>query len=254
MNFATFIGIFIGIGAILLGNFLEGGHLSSLMQLTAALIVFGGTFGAVFVSSGMKEIKRGFRHFSRSFFDTESAFDQDIQEVMECARIAKKESVLALERVLAQVKNDFFRDVMQTVIDGFEPGAVKEIYLNRIQKEEDEIHSAAKIWSDAGGFSPTIGIIGAVLGLIHVMNNLTDPTKLGPGIAVAFVATIYGVGVANLIFIPISNKIKMKAAHQVTERLALLEGALMIGASLNPKVIEQKLKSYMDTDTGSKAA
>lgn len=255
MDFATIFGLILGLSAILLGNILEGGHTSSLMQLTAALIVFGGTFGAVFVSTGSKEIKRGMRYLIRTFFDAdEGHFEQDLQEVMECARIAKKESLLAVEKVLSEVKNPFFRDVMQTVIDGFEPASVKEIYHTRIRKEEEEIMSASKVWTDAGGFSPTIGIIGAVLGLIHVMNNLSDPTKLGPGIAVAFVATIYGVGAANLIFIPIGNKIKKKAKQHTSERLALLEGCLMIGQSLNPKIIEHKLKAYKDSEVWSKAS
>jgi chemotaxis protein MotA len=170
--------------------------------------------------------------------------EKNIQEIIECSQIAKKESILALEKRLNQIENDFFRDAISTVIDGIEPATVRDIFETRMQREEDVILAGSKVWADAGGYSPTIGIIGAVLGLIHVMGNLSDPSKLGEGIAVAFVATVYGVGSANLIYLPASSKIKKKAHHHVTERSALLEGALMIGANINPKIVERKLRAY----------
>ncbi|MBY0315335.1 MAG: flagellar motor protein [Bdellovibrionales bacterium] len=250
MDIASILGVVIGLGAILGGNIMEGGHTESLMQLTAAIIVLGGTAGTVFISNTMKEIKGGLKYFGRVFFDKKHDIEHDLQEVLECAQIAKKESILALEKRLEKIGNGFFRDAIAAIIDGIDANNVREIFETRIQLEEDEINAGAKVWTDAGGFAPTIGIIGAVLGLIHVMNNLSDPSKLGPGIAVAFVATVYGVGAANLFFLPAGNKIKKKAHHHVIERMALLEGALMIGANINPKIIEQKLRAFTGTKAG----
>lgn len=244
MDIASFIGIFIGFAAILGGNILEGGHTESLMQLTAALIVVGGTLGAVMVSNEMKDIKVALTYGIKCFFDSGSSLESDIAEVIACAQIAKKESLLALEKKLVTISNPFLSESLSAVIDGIDPATVRDIFENRIQREEDHILSGAKVWTDAGGFAPTIGIIGAVLGLIHVMNNLSDPTKLGPGIAVAFVATVYGVGTANLIFLPLGSKIKKKAHHHSASLQPLLEGVLMIGAGMNPKVVERKLEAY----------
>lgn len=244
MDIASLVGLVLGFAAILLGNIMEGGHTASLMQLTAAIIVMGGTFGAVLLSNTGSDIKIALQYARRCFFDNPSSLSRDIKDVLQCAQVAKKESLLALEKNLPNIHNDFFRDALSAVIDGIDPVTVRDIFETRMQHEEDMITAGAKVWTDAGGFAPTVGIIGAVLGLIHVMNNLTDPSKLGPGIAVAFVATVYGVGSANLIFLPIGNKIKKKAHHRVLELAPLLEGAIMIGAGLNPKVVERKLEAY----------
>lgn len=244
MDIASIIGIILGFAAILGGNILEGGHTESLMQLTAGLIVLGGTAGAVLVSNEMSDIKVALSYAQKCFFDTPSSLETDLDEVIACAQIAKKESLLALEKKLNTLSNSFLSDVLGSIIDGIDPVTVRDIYETRIQREEEHILAGAKVWTDAGGFAPTIGIIGAVLGLIHVMNNLSDPSKLGPGIAVAFVATVYGVGAANLIFLPMGNKIKKKAHHHSASLQPLLEGAIMIGATMNPKIIESKLAAY----------
>lgn len=244
MDRATFFGLIIGIGGILLGNFFEGGHVASLVQGTAFIIVLAGTFGAVLVSNKSKDLKLGFKLFKESFQEQNLNYDQPIAEIVDCARLAKKESVLALEGRLEQLRAPLLKDVLRNVIDGVDPMLTRQIFDNIIHKEEQRLLQAGKIWIDAGGFSPTIGIIGAVLGLIHVMGNLTDTSKLGGGIAVAFVATVYGVGFANLVFLPIGNKIK-KNVHEISKyKHMILDGALLIGSGLNAQLIEQKLSSY----------
>lgn len=244
MDRATIFGLIIGIGGILLGNFFEGGHIASLVQGTAFIIVVMGTAGAVLVSNKTKDLKIGFDLFKQSFKEQTLDYDKPIAEIIECAKIAKKESVLSLEAKLPQLKSPLLADVLRNVIDGVDPKLTKQIFDNIIHKEEQKMLSAGKIWIDAGGFSPTIGIIGAVLGLIHVMGNLTDTSKLGAGIAVAFVATVYGVGFANLVFIPIGNKIKKNVLEVSRHKHMILDGAMLIGSGLNAQLIEQKLTSY----------
>ncbi len=244
MDRATIFGLLIGIGGILIGNFIEGGHIASLLQGTAFLIVMMGTMGAVLVSNKSKDLKLGFSLFKQSFKEQSLDYDKPIREIIDCAKLAKKESILALEPKINQLQSDLLKDVLRNVIDGVDLKLTKQIFDNIILKEEQRLLSAGKIWLDAGGFSPTIGIIGAVLGLIHVMGNLSDTSKLGAGIAVAFVATVYGVGFANLIFIPIGNKIK-KNIHELSKhKHMILDGALLIGTGLNAQLIEQKLISY----------
>ncbi|MBC7740585.1 MAG: flagellar motor protein [Bdellovibrionaceae bacterium] len=248
MDRATVIGLFIGIGGILLGNFLEGGHIASLMQGTAFLIVVAGTAGAVLISNRSRDIKLGYKLFRESFSEQKLNYDQPISEILECSRLAKKESTLALEPKLNQLQSPMLKEILKNVIDGVDLKLTRQIFENIIEKEEQKLMAAGKIWQDAGGFSPTIGIIGAVLGLIHVMGNLSDTAKLGTGIAVAFVATIYGVGFANLIFIPISNKIKKNVQERSRHKYMILDGALLVGTGLSPLLIEQKLISYTSTN------
>lgn len=244
MDRATIFGLIIGIGGILLGNFFEGGHIASLVQGTAFIIVVMGTAGAVLVSNKTKDLRLGFDLFRQTFKEQSLDYDKPIAEIIECAKLAKKESVLALEPKLSQLKSPILADVLRNVIDGVDHKLTKQIFDNIIHKEEQKMLSAGKIWLDAGGFSPTIGIIGAVLGLIHVMGNLTDTSKLGAGIAVAFVATVYGVGFANLVFIPIGNKIKKNVLEVSKHKHMILDGALLIGSGLNAQLLEQKLTSY----------
>lgn len=244
MDRATFFGLLISIGGILLGNYIEGGHIASLMQGTAFLIVMAGTAGAVLVSNRSRDIKLGYGLFLESFKELKLNYTQPISEILECSRIAKKESALALEPKLNQLQSPMLREILKNVIDGVDTKLTRQIFENIIEKEEQKLLAAGRIWSDAGGFSPTIGIIGAVLGLIHVMGNLSDTSKLGTGIAVAFVATIYGVGFANLVFIPIGNKIKKNIFERSRHKYMILDGALLVGTGLSTMLIEQKLISY----------
>lgn len=248
MDKATWLGLLVGVGGILLGNIVEGGHISSLMQLTAFIIVLAGTVGAVMVSSSERNLKIGLSMAREAFTDKESDIKSRINEIVDCARIAKKESLLALEPKISRIQDPFFKNILRNVVDGVEAPVIRDIFETQIVVEEEELLNGAKIWTDAGGFAPTIGIIGAVLGLIHVMGNLTDTSKLGGGIAVAFVATVYGVSSANLIFLPLGNKLKRKVHTLSREKQIILEGGILIASGMNPVVLEQKLFAFLDSN------
>ncbi len=244
MDLSTWLGLLLGIGGILGGQVLEGGHIGSIMQGTAAIIVFGGTIGAVMVGSPMEDLKTGMGLLKMAFFGSEDNRDQIIAELMDAAQTARKESILALEKKLNGFSSEYMQTVFRFVIDGIDAKTIKEIFEAEIYLEEEHRMAGAKIFVDAGGFSPTIGIIGAVLGLIHVMENLSDTSKLGSGIAVAFVATVYGVGAANLIFLPLGSKLKRKIKNQAAVKEMILTGALGVVGGLNPFIIEQKIRAF----------
>lgn len=247
MEMTTILGLLIGIGGIIAGNLIEGGHLGSLLQLPALIIVVSGTLGAVAISSRREDLTLGFEMFKSVFRKSdEEANAQIMNEIMDCARLARKESILSIEARIPSMKDPFMQNVMRTVVDGVDPNILRDLFEKQIDLEEERLMSGAKVWTEAGGYSPTIGIIGAVLGLIHVMGNLSDTSKLGSGIATAFVATIYGVAFANLIFLPIGSKLKKWVAQQVLVKEMILEGGLCIHAGLNPSLTEVKLKPFLD--------
>lgn len=246
MDKTTVLGLVVGVLAILLGNALEGGHLNSLMQGTAALIVFGGTIGAVLVGTPKRDFHLGLKLAKMAFREQDPNYAENMVEtVVGFARDMRKESILAIEKNLSSVKDDFLKESLRLLVDGVESPTIQEVGEARIDQEESRLNRGAKIWADAGGYAPTIGILGAVLGLIHVMGNLTDTSKLGAGIAVAFVATIYGVALANLVFLPIGSKIKAKIKEVVGYHEMVLEGVLGLANGMNPVVIEQKMRAYL---------
>ncbi|MDZ4660246.1 MAG: flagellar motor protein [Pseudomonadota bacterium] len=242
---ASLFGLVFGIGGILLGQVLEGGHIGSLVQTTAFFIVFGGTLGAVLISSTQEDLRTAVALFKTAFQESEGQRPEEIiAQITQAAQIARKDSILALEKNISYFSNSYMKKVFRYVVDGVESHTIREVFEHEIELEEEHMLGGAKVWMEAGGFAPTIGIIGAILGLIHVMQNLTDTGNLGKGIAVAFVATIYGVGSANLIFIPIANKIKRKIKQQSLQKELVLEGAISIVSGMNPHIIHEKLNSY----------
>lgn len=245
MDFLTIAGILVALGAILGGNILEGGHTSSLMQLTAGLIVGGGTMGTVLVSFPMADFLRGLKLGKLAFIEPKHDMPGLVKVLLELAGLARRDGVLALESRLGSIEDPFLKRAVQFVVDGVDPAVTRDALEMEIHFEAEEQTMGAKVFEAAGGYSPTIGIIGAVLGLIHVMNNLSDPSKLGPGIAVAFVATVYGVAMANILFLPMANKIKRKIALEKERKTIVAEGVLGIQEGLNPRVLEEKLRSYM---------
>ncbi len=245
MDTISVIGLFIGIAAIIGGQFLEGGHIGSLSQPTALLIVVGGTLGAVMLQSPYATFVRGLRMMGWIWIPPVDNSLSLIQQISNWSHISRREGLLALENIMAQEKDSFTRKGLQLLVDGTEPEMLREVMEVDISTFEDQMLHAAKIWESAGGYSPTVGILGAVLGLIHVMENLTEPSKLGMGIAVAFVATIYGVGLANLFFLPIAGKLKAHISSLVVQREMLIDGLVGIAKGDNPRIIEMRLKGYL---------
>jgi len=245
MDFLSIFGIVISLAAILGGNILEGGHTSSLMQLTAFVIVFGGTFGAVLLQTPLSTFLRALRMTVWIFIPPRVNAESAIQKILSWSQIARKEGLLGLETAIESEPDEFSRKGLQLLVDGTEPDAIRKILEVDISSKEHTDNAAAKVYEGMGGYSPTIGIIGAVMGLIHVMNNLSDPSKLGPGIAVAFVATIYGVAMANLFYLPFGNKLKYHVHIQAQFREMIIEGIVSIAQGENPRSIENKLNGYI---------
>ena len=254
MDIGTIGGILFAIACILGGQALEGGHAGSLVQATAAIIVLGGTIGAVMVSFPMPDFLRGLKMGKMAFQQKKSDIGSLITQVVELAGIARREGVLALEQRMAEIKDPFLKRAVGFLVDGVDAAVARDALETEIHAEWEEGVVGAKVFEAAGGYSPTVGIIGAVLGLIHVMENLSDPSKLGGGIATAFVATVYGVAVANLIFLPMANKLKRKLNVEKERKTLIAEGVLSIQAGLNPRVLEEKLAAYAGGHAPPKAA
>ena len=244
MDITTIAGVIGAIGLILLGQKLEGGHVGSLIQATAALIVFGGTFGAVLVSFPLRDVKRSLKLASLALRETKSDIAEIVKQIVDLAGVARRDGVLALEQRLPTIKDEFLKRSVGFIVDGVDASVTRDALETELMGHFEEDMVGAKVIEAAGGYAPTIGILGAVLGLIHVMENLNDPSKLGGGIATAFVATIYGVGSSNILFLPMASKIKRKLGLQKERRVLIAEGVLSIQAGLNPRVLEEKIRAY----------
>lgn len=247
MDKISLVGLTLGIAAILVGQVLEGGHVASLIQPTAFLIVAGGTLGAVMLQSPLRVFVDGMRMAKWVFVPPAVNHAELIEATTGWSLIARKEGLLALEARVANVPDPFMRRGVQLLVDGVEPERLREVLEVEIDASEAQMKLGAKIWEAAGGYAPTIGILGAVMGLIHVMENLSDPSRLGAGIAVAFVATIYGVGFANLVFLPISKKLMAHIGSITSQREMLVDGLVGIANGDNPRIIESRMRGYMAT-------
>lgn len=246
MDILSILGLTVGLVAIIGGNALEGGHIDALANGPAALIVIGGTLGAAMLQTPLATFSHAFRILRWTFFPPSVYMKENIAKVIEWSLTARKEGLLGLEVIAEDERDAFARKGLQLLVDGGEPESIRGILEVELLTQEDKDINAAKVFEAMGGYSPTIGIIGAVMGLIHVMGNLADPSKLGAGIATAFVATIYGVGMANLILLPIAQKIKTTVRHQSSQREMMIEGLIAIADGENPRTIELKLEGYLD--------
>jgi len=254
VDITSLIGIILGTGMVLLGQILEGGSVMALVQPTAAMIVVGGTAGAVILAFPMKDIIGGLTSLKGVFLGVGADFPPTIDLIVSLALKARKEGILALQSDIKEIKDDFLKRGMEMMADGTDPHLLREIMETELSFLEESITQAGKFWESAGGFTPTVGILGAVLGLIHVMENLSDPSKLGSGIAVAFVATVYGVGAANLVCIPLGSKIKFNYRQLVIAREMMIEGILSIQAGESPNFIRQKLTVFDSSGKSKQSA
>jgi chemotaxis protein MotA len=244
-DFTAVAGVPVGVGLILIGQAIEGGHAKTLLQLAALLVVFGGTFGAVLLSFGTEDVRRAVAGVRDAFIDPLEPVEAAMARILMYAKRARRAGVLSLDGDLASEPDPFLRRALTMAVDGASQSQIRhalEIEMD-VLAERDDI--APRVFESAGGYAPTIGIIGAVLGLIHVMENLTDPSKLGSGIAIAFVATVYGVGSANLILLPLATKLRHRGECAMRRRELLLDAALAIHEGLNPQLVEQRLAGFL---------
>lgn len=245
LDTTSLIGVFLAFGAILGGQVLEGGHVGSLLQLTAFIIVLGGTMGAVLIQFSPPIFMLGVRLLKWVFFSPTIVLEQVIEQVVGWGNTARRGGLLSLEPLLEEMDDPFMKKGLQMLVDGAEPDKLREMMEVEMAAYDEHYRLAAKVWEAAGGYAPTIGILGAVMGLIHVMENLADPTKLGAGIAVAFVATIYGVGSANLFFLPFCNKIRAVIGREMVKRAMVVEGLVAVANGENPRLIETRLRGFI---------
>ncbi|MBC7690915.1 MAG: flagellar motor protein [Methylotenera sp.] len=245
IDLASILGLVIGVAAVLGGQLLEGGTLGQILQGTAALIVLGGTLGAVLVSFPMEEVMHAFRSIPSVFRQEMVQCDTLVSEIGEIATVARKEGLLAVDSQISKVSDPLLKKCLKHVVDGFDANAIREIIDAEIELGYEKDVQAAKVFEAAGGYAPTIGIIGAVLGLIHVMTLLNEPAKIGEGIAVAFVATVYGVALSNLILIPIGTKLKRRAQQNTVSREVIKQGVIGIQEGINPFFLQEKLSVFL---------
>jgi len=244
MDGLSVVGVLLAISAIIIGHQLEGGHWAALYNAPALLIVFGGSFGAVMLQARFSVFRRACVMSIWVFKPRRVNESVVIKRVVKWSQVARREGLLGLDATLAKEKERFARKGLQLLVDGREPSVIRATLEVDIDAQDQFDMSAANLFEAMGGYAPTIGILGAVMGLIHVMENLSEPSKLGEGIATAFVATIYGVGLANLYLLPVASKLKGIVAHQTKVQEILMEGIISIAEGENPKNIEVKLSGY----------
>jgi chemotaxis protein MotA len=245
MDKSSFGGIILALGGILLGLTLEGGKIAQVMQPTSAMMVLGGTIGAVMLQFPLSVIMQAFGRLGSVFFIKGSDPEAQIAQMVAFAQKARKDGVVSLDSDVQKISDPFLKKSLMLAVDGTEPQELRKMMeLDLDNKAEHEEH-IPKVFEAAGGFAPTVGIIGAVLGLIQVMQHLDDINEVGKGIAVAFVATIYGVGLANLFFLPSSGKIKIRIREEQIGREMVLEGVISILEGMNPRMLETKLKGFL---------
>ena len=253
-DFATIGGLVLALGGIVAGLLMEGGKLQDVAQVTSALIVLGGTLGAVMITTPLPVLRRAAKQLSSVILGKVPATNDVLDDIIGYATQARRNGIVSLEEEAASIGDPFLRKALGLAVDGIESDKIREIMELEIEMFEQRSEAEAKVFEAAGGYAPTIGIIGAVLGLIQVMKNLADIDEVGRGIAVAFVATVYGVGVANIIFLPVANKLKARAKEVVQLREMMLQGVLSIAEGLNQKIIRMQLEAYSPPQADSSKA
>jgi chemotaxis protein MotA len=238
-------GLVLGVGAILGGLTLDGGKVTEIAQLNAAVVVLGGTIGALMLATPLTVLIGAVKKIGSIFFEKTQPVAETIETIIGYATQARKQGIVSLEQEASKIEDRFLRKALDLAVDGKELSQIRSIMELEIDLIEQRGEAEAKAYEAAGGFAPTIGIIGAVLGLMQVLKNLANIEKVGEGIAAAFVATVYGVGVANLLFLPAGNKLRARLRDEVQLRELMLEGILAIVEGLNPKLIRVRLDAYL---------
>jgi chemotaxis protein MotA len=242
---STIGGIFLAVGGIMAGLLLEGGKIAQILQPTAAMIVLGGTIGAVMVQFPLSTVFQAFKGLAWVFLDKAENPKRLIDTLVGFAHRARKNGIVSLDVELPKIADPFLKKALMLAVDGIEPEELRKMMDLEIDNQAEHSEKIAQVFESAGGFAPTIGIIGAVLGLIQVMQHLSNIDEVGKGIAVAFVATIYGVGSANLLFLPSAGKLKIKGREEQVLREMTLEGVVSILEGMNPRILETKLFGYL---------
>ncbi len=253
-DLASIGGILLALGGIIGGLILDGGKVSDIKQVTAAMVVLGGTIGAVMITTPLGVLIGAAKSIGSIFFEKAQPMAQIMEDIVGYATQARKQGIVSLEQQAATIQDPFLKKALNLAVDGMEMSQIRSIMELEIGLVEQRGEAEAKAFEAAGGYAPTIGIIGAVMGLMQVMKNLANIDEVGKGIASAFVATVYGVGVANLFFLPAAGKLKARLANSVQLREMMLDGVLAIVEGLNPKLIRTKLDAYVVRPAGKKSA
>ncbi|MFZ0705397.1 MAG: flagellar motor protein [Candidatus Korobacteraceae bacterium] len=248
MDKSSFGGLILAVGGIVAGLLMEGGKLSQILQPTAALIVFGGTLGAVMLQFPLPVVISAFRRLVNVFFERKLKPEAVIRELVNFANKARKEGIVSLDSELPHIHDAFMRKSLMLAVDGTEPDELRKMMQLELDNQAEYEDNIPRVFESAGGFAPTIGIIGAVLGLIQVMQHLDNLDEVGRGIAVAFVATVYGVGSANLFFLPGSGKLRIRMRQEQVVREMTLEGVVSILEGMNPRMLETKLLGFLQEE------
>ena len=251
MDKSSFLGLIVGVGGIIAGLLLEGGRLSQVLQPTAAIIVFGGTLGAVLLQFPTPVVASAFRRLIQVFFEHRRDPRETVKQLVAFANKARRDGMVSLDADLPAVSDPFLKKSLMLAVDGTEPQELRKMMQLEIENQAEHEENIPRVFESAGGFAPTIGIIGAVLGMIQVMQHLDNINEVGKGIAVAFVATVYGVGSANLFFLPSSGKLRLRIREEQIIREMTLEGVVSILEGMNPRMLETKLMGFLRDKPGN---
>ncbi|MCS6950082.1 MAG: flagellar motor protein [Armatimonadota bacterium] len=242
---ATLGGLLLGAGCLIVALWLEGGHLGQLVNLPAALIVLGGTFGATLAGLGTQQLRDLPGILRQAFVHSRFDLAQTMRLLVHLSDKARREGLLALEDDAQSIPDEFLRNALQLAIDGTDPELVRDILQLEITFVEERHRQGEQIFTSMGGYAPTMGVLGTVMGLIHMMSRIENPSQMGPAIATAFVATLYGVSFANLLFLPIASKLRARHAEEILLREVIVEGVLAIQSGENPRIVEQRLRAFL---------
>jgi chemotaxis protein MotA len=248
MKAVAAVGIGVAFVGLLLGNVMEGGSPAALINIPAALIVLGGTMGVTLASTSMEQFKSLPALYKKAFSTPPPDYRAEVDRIVEFAEKARREGLLALDGEIAEIDDEFVRKGMQLVVDGTDPDVVREILEAELDGMASRHKAGAQPFVQAGGFAPTLGILGTVMGLVHVLENLDKPETLGHSIAGAFIATLYGVGSANVVFLPVANRLKVIAGQEQEVKTMIIEGVLAVQAGENPRIISDRLMTFVPPD------